>query len=203
MFTGLITHVGTFARVTPLEQDQGVRVRIESALSDGSLELGESIAVDGCCLTVVAHEPGWFDVELSPETLARTTFSERREGQPVNLERALRLGDRLGGHWVQGHVDGVGVLTRIQDLGDMHQVDIEVPENLQKYMVEKGSLTVSGISLTVNQVADSTASLTIIPHTWDHTTLGRLAAGARIHLEVDILAKYVESLLPANGRDTK
>lgn len=195
--------MGTFAHITPLEQDAGIRVRIETPLSDGSLELGESIAVDGCCLTVVAHETGWFETELSPETLARTTFSEPREGHPVNLERALRVGDRLGGHWVQGHVDGIGTLSAIRAVGDMHQLDIGLPAELRRYIVEKGSLAVAGISLTVNQVTDSTASLTIIPHTWEHTTLGRLETGARINLEVDILAKYVESLLPVHGRESQ
>ncbi len=197
MFTGLISHVGTLTRIEPMED--GRRIRVETSLSDGSLELGESIAVDGCCLTATRFDNGWFEAELSHETLARTAFGDMQEGRAVNLERAMRVGDRLGGHWVQGHVDGVGTLREVRPHGDMYDVDVETPAELARYIVEKGSIAIAGISLTVNRCDGALVGLTIIPHTWEHTTLARLRAGDRVNLEVDILAKYVESLL-AHGR---
>ncbi len=192
MFTGLIADIGVVARVD--ETEKGRRFRIEAALADDTLAMGESIAVDGCCLTVVAFGPGWFEVELSHETLERTTHARTAGGVRVNLERAMRLGDRLGGHIVQGHVDGVGTIEAVRAVGEAHELDFRIPDDLGRYVVEKGSITLSGISLTVNRIAGTRVGVTIIPHTWTHTTLGTLTPGAGVNVEVDILAKYVESL---------
>jgi riboflavin synthase len=199
MFTGLITHLGTISAAEPAPT--GMRLRIDTSMADGSLVDGESIAVDGCCLTVVSHAAGRFETQLSHETLDRTTLGDLCTGTVVNLERALRLGDRLGGHWVQGHVDGVGQVTAVRRLDEMHEADIQVPPELGKYIVSKGSLTVAGVSLTVNRIADAAVALTLIPHTWNHTTFQYFQAGTRVNLEVDILAKYVESLA-AHGAKT-
>lgn len=198
MFTGLITDVGVWAEYSSLET--GIRARIHTRLADGHLEMGESIAVDGCCLTVVKQDRGWFDVEVSHESLARTNLADKKLGAKVNLERAMRLGDRLGGHWVQGHVDGVGTLAEIRPLGESHEIEIEVPPELSKYIVEKGSLTVSGVSLTVNRIVDSRVSINLIRHTWENTSLGTTGAGGKVNLEVDILAKHAEKLLAAYRR---
>lgn len=193
MFTGLVAAIGTLDTVTPL--DTGVRLRIATALADGTLALGESIAVDGCCLTVVAQAPGAFDVEVSHESLARTSLGAKPAGAAVNLERAMRLGDRLGGHWVQGHVDGVGTLAAVREVGESHEIEIAFPAELGKYVVDKGSITVSGVSLTVNAVRDGRIAINLIPHTWTHTTFARTPVGSPVNLEVDVLAKYVESLV--------
>ena len=193
MFTGLVADIGTLERATPLAT--GVRLRIAAALADGELALGESIAVDGCCLTVIAQGPGWFDVDVSHESLACTNLGDKRPGSPVNLERAMRLGDRLGGHWVQGHVDGVGRLAAVREAGESHEIEIGVPAELGKYVVPKGSITVSGVSLTVNAVTGDRIAINLIPHTWTHTTFAQTPVGARVNLEVDVLAKYVESLV--------
>lgn len=198
MFTGLVAEVGHIESIAKLET--GVRMRVAAALADGKLEIGESIAVDGCCLTVIAQSPGFFDLDVSHESLARTNLGEKTPGSPVNLERAMRLGDRLGGHWVQGHVDAVGKLAGVRAVGESHEIRIAVPADLRKYVVEKGSLTVSGVSLTVNAWAGDEITINLIPHTFTHTTLGGLAPGAGVNLEVDILAKYVENLLAAYRR---
>jgi riboflavin synthase len=195
MFTGLITHIGAVASVQPTAK--GMRLRIATAMADATLTLGESIAVSGCCLTVVSQGDGWFETELSHETLARTALDQAAVGEKVNLERALRLSDRLGGHIVQGHVDGVGTVQDVRSVGEAFEVDVEVPPDLRKYIVEKGSLCIAGVSLTVNRVHGNVAGVTLIPHTWNHTTLCGLMSGSRVNLEVDVLAKYVESLMAA------
>lgn len=192
MFTGLITHLGRVESIVALAAGQ--RVRIASNMADGSLRLGESISVDGCCLTVTAQERGWFETELSPETLARTTAAAWQPGTLVNLERALRLGDRLGGHWVQGHIDGVGEIIAVQSLGEVHELDVAIPPNLRKYMVKKGSVAIAGVSLTINRRTRASIGLTIIPHTWENTTLAHLVSGARVNVEVDIIAKHLAAL---------
>lgn len=198
MFTGLVAEVGRIESIGKLET--GVRMRVAAALADGTLALGESIAVDGCCLTVIDQGRGFFDLDVSHESLARTNLGEKQPGSAVNLERAMRLGDRLGGHWVQGHVDAVGKLAGVRAVGESHEIRIAVPADLRKYVVEKGSITVSGVSLTVNGWVGDDITINLIPHTFTHTTLGSLAPGAGVNLEVDILAKYVENLLAAYRR---
>ncbi|MBZ0252272.1 MAG: riboflavin synthase, partial [Candidatus Methylomirabilis sp.] len=157
--------------------------------------LGESIAVGGACLTAVRFGDGWFEAELSAETLRRTAFRGLKPGDAVNLERALRAGDRLGGHIVQGHVDGVGRLARAVSDGKGWTVTVEAPKELSRYMIEKGSVAVDGISLTIASLRGAAFEVAVIPHTWEMTTLSRRPKGAEVNLEVDLLAKYVERLL--------
>jgi riboflavin synthase len=184
MFTGLVEGLG---RV--LERD-GHRLRIASSAIDEDAEIGDSIAVNGCCLTVARHTPEWWEADVSDETWRRTNLGALAPGDSVNLERPVRLMDRLGGHLVQGHVDGVGtVLAPTPDLV------VSLPDSLARYVVEKGSITVDGVSLTVVDVTDDRFSVAVIPHTAAVTTLGRRAVGDPVNLEVDVTVKYVEKLL--------
>lgn len=184
MFTGIVEEQGRVVHV-----DTEV-LRIEADLVLGDASLGASIAVNGCCLTLVRSGPGWWEAEVSPETLQRTCLGRLVVGELVNLERPVRLEDRLGGHLVQGHVDGVG--TIIAPGPDLH---VEIPDDLLRYVVEKGSITVDGISLTVVKPTRTGFSAAIIPHTLSVTSLGHKGAGAAVNIEVDIIAKYVERLL--------
>ncbi len=197
MFTGIITHVG---EITSFD---GQRLQIRTDLSSNGYELGESIAVNGVCLTVVSFEKYGFEVEVSPETLQRTSRASWNPGKRVNLERALRLGDRLGGHWVQGHVDGVGVLKSIEDRGEFRKIEVQCPEDFALWLIDKGSLCVHGISLTVNRVlGDTVAELMIIPHTWEETSLKTLGMDSEVHLEADVLGKYVHRQLSFLRKDS-
>lgn len=184
MFTGIVEELGEVVAV------DGRRLRIAARIVLDDARTGASIAVDGCCLTVVEHGDGWWEADVSDETLKRTTLGDRAPGDAVNLERPVRLADRLGGHLVQGHVDGVGtVVERAPDLR------IRVPGELTRYLVAKGSVAVDGVSLTVVDALDDGFTSAVIPHTADVTTLGRRDPGDRVNLEVDITAKYVERLL--------
>lgn len=193
MFTGIVAEVG---RVTRCERtDRGERMMIEAPGITEDLEVGDSVAVNGICLTAVAVEPPGFQMEAVAETLSRTNLGEAEEGSSVNLERPVRLGGRLDGHVVQGHVDGVGVVLRIQPEGDSRRVTLSVPEELERYLVYKGSVAVDGVALTVTGVGDRSFEVALIPHTLASTTLGSWKAGHKANIEVDILAKYVEKLL--------
>ena len=193
MFTGLVTAVGT---VRAAEDDHAVGVDLVVAAPYRGLAIGESIAVNGACLTVVARGRGWFRVRAVPTTLARTRLGHLAPGDRVNLERALRAGDRLGGHLVQGHVDGVGRVVATRRQGDARIVDLAVPAAVARVSIPLGSITVDGVSLTVNAVPRrGIIRLSLIPHTLAHTTLGELAAGDRVHLEGDLIGKYVQQLL--------
>ncbi len=189
MFTGIITDVGRVRSVRDTERDR--RFEIETAYDTATIDLGASVSHAGCCLTVVDKGPGWFAVEVSTESLTVTTLDAWREGSPVNLERALRVGDELGGHTVSGHVDGVGEVVSVTQEGGSRRVDIRAPRPLHRYIAPKGSIAVDGVSLTVNEVDDDVFGVNIIPHTWEVTTLGRLIPGARVNLEIDVLARYV------------
>jgi riboflavin synthase len=193
VFTGLIEGVGEVLAARPGDGQVELVVRPEG-FAAGELALGESVAIEGVCLTVTATGDGDFTVLAGGETLARTTIGQLAAGTPVNLERALRAGDRLGGHLVQGHVDGVGYLSGRRDEGANLVLDIEVPAELVRYLAAKGSVTVDGISLTVNRVGDTSFSVALIPHTVSATTLAQKTVGAGLNLEVDILAKYVERM---------
>jgi riboflavin synthase len=196
VFTGLVEDVGTIARVE--RQDGTCRFEVRpAALPVGELAIGDSVAVDGACLTVTARGEGLFAVTAVDETLRRTTLGERAVGQPVHLERALRLGDRLGGHLVQGHVDGVGTVAARRAAGDNLELTFEAPRPLLRYVVEKGSIAVDGVSLTVVRADESSFAVALIPHTLAVTALGRKEVGGRVNLEVDMIAKYVERLLGA------
>lgn len=189
MFTGIVTDVGRVRAVRDTNRDR--RFEVETAFDTGTIEIGASIAHAGCCLTVVEKGAGWFAVEVSGETLSMTTLDEWAEGRPVNLERAARVGDELGGHIVSGHVDGVGEVISVAEEGGSHRVRIRVPRPLHRYVAPKGSICVEGVSLTVNEVEDDVFGVNLIPHTWEVTTLGRLRAGARVNLEIDMLARYL------------
>lgn len=192
MFTGLVDDVGVVERVESTEAGRELRIRSRyDALADG-----ESIAVNGACLTVREWGPGWFTVGAIVTTLGRTTIGEWEPGRRVNLERAMRLGDRLGGHLVQGHVDDVAVVERVERLADAILVDVRLPDELVPLMVLHGSVTVDGVSLTVNALpAPGILQLSLIEFTWSHTTLGALRAGDRVHVEADMLGKYVRQLV--------
>jgi len=186
VFTGLIREVG---RVVSFEDG---RLTIASAQEAA---LGDSIAIDGVCLTVVASGSGTLAFQAVPETLARTSLGTLEAGSRVNLEPALRVGDALGGHYVQGHVDGVGTVRSVEPEGEGKRIWIDTPADLLRYVVEKGSVALQGTSLTVAAVDDGGFAVALIPHTLQETTLDRLAAGDRVNLEADVLAKYVEKLV--------
>jgi riboflavin synthase len=190
MFTGIVEELGEVASF------DGARLRVRAVEALEDAKLGDSIAVDGCCLTVVDMGPGWWEADVSEETTRRTTLGDRRVGDKVNLERPVRPLDRLGGHIVQGHVDGVGeVVNAAPDLR------IRMPQELLRYVVEKGSVTVDGVSLTVVDVLDDGFTVAVIPHTQQVTTLGVRGRGDRVNLEVDITVKYVERLLSWRDRE--
>ncbi|MBK7861737.1 MAG: riboflavin synthase [Archangiaceae bacterium] len=186
MFTGLVAQIGTVERV---EQSGMTDVWVASTFD--ALVLGESIACDGCCLTVVEARGGSFKVQASPETLRRTTLSGWKTGTRLNLERALRVGDRLGGHWVQGHVDAVAQVLAARPEGGSRVMAFELPAALAPFFIEKGSVTIDGISLTVNAVEATQFSVALIPETVARTTLGAKGPGAQVNLEADLVGKYV------------
>jgi riboflavin synthase len=198
MFTGLVVERGRLRR-DPTPSDQGgVRLTIEhsSALAE-RLGIGDSLAVNGVCLTLVEKGADWCAVELSPETLDRTTLGGLGKGGEVNLEPALRMGDALGGHWVQGHVDTTTEVIGRQDLTEHRVVTFAIPPGLEASFVEKGSVTLDGVSLTVAALRDDGFDVALIPHTLEMTTLGALEPGDRVNVEVDVLAKYVERAVQA------
>lgn len=199
MFTGIVEELGTVVAIEDLGSDARLRVRGPLVTSDA--HLGDSIAVDGVCLTV-SELPGdgTFAADVMPESLRRTALGTLVPGAPVNLERALAVGGRYGGHVVQGHVDGVGAILR-RDPGERwDEVEVAVPAPLARYVAEKGSIAVSGVSLTVTHVGDESFGVSLIPTTLEHTTLGGLSVGSPVNLEVDVLAKYAERLLTAVAR---
>lgn len=201
MFTGIVAAVGRIESVAPLgAADAGVRLRIAAGGLDLSdVIIGDSIAIQGACMTVIAMGPDSFDVEVSRESLDKTVGLER-EGR-VNLEKALRLADRLGGHLVSGHVDGLGEVVHFAPVGESHELRIRAPRELARYLAYKGSVVVNGVSLTVNRVSDEADgcefSINLIPHTVEVTTLQELKPGARVNLEIDLIARYVERMLSA------
>jgi riboflavin synthase len=189
MFTGIVTDIGRVRSVRQTERDR--RYEIETAFDTAGIDLGASISHAGCCLTVTEKAPGWFAVEVSGETLSKTTLGDWTEGRRVNLERAAKLGDELGGHIVSGHVDGLGRVVAIEPEGGSRRVHIEAPAPLHRYIAAKGSITVDGVSLTVNAVEGQRFEVNIIPHTWQATTLGALNPGDPVNLEIDMLARYL------------
>jgi riboflavin synthase len=194
VFTGIVEALGEIKAVRPAPGGSR-RITVSSKLPVGKLPLGASIAVDGVCLTVVARAPGRFQADLGPETLALTTLGDRDVGDRVHLERPLRVGDPLGGHLVAGHVDGVGTVKLARSRGDALELRIAVPADLAPYFAPKGSVTVNGVSLTVNEVRRNVFSVTLIPHTLAVTGLGGLRAGDRVNIEADIIAKHIARLV--------
>jgi riboflavin synthase len=198
MFTGITEHVGKIEALDRAEDGGRLRVSFAGAgQSFASIKQGDSVMVNGCCLTAVELGARAFLADLSGETLRRTAFGEKKAGDLVNLELPLAAGARLGGHFVQGHVDGVGRVTRLVPEGENWWLSVRVPEDLCRYVVEKGSLAIDGISLTVARWHDGIADIAVIPFTYEHTNVRAMAPNHAVNLEVDILAKYVESLLDA------
>lgn len=190
MFTGIVTHTGSVRWVAP--SDGGARIQIAASIAP--LGIGASIACNGVCLTVVEEGQGWFGVDASAESLAKTTIGTWREGLRVNLERPLKVGDELGGHFVLGHVDGVAWVTGRRAEGDSVRLSVDAPKPLLRFLAPKGSVTIDGVALTVNEVEGATFGVNIIPHTAAITALGEAAVGSRLNLEIDPLARYVARL---------
>jgi riboflavin synthase len=192
MFTGIVETTGEIASVTPV--DQGARVVVRAPAFDlSNVKPGDSVSVDGVCLTAVAVRDQDFSVDVSRETLDRTAGF--RPGAQINLEKALRLSDRLGGHLVSGHVDGVGEVTRVQSVGGSRLLEVRAPEALVRYIAPKGSIAINGVSLTVNRVSGERFEVNLIPHTLAVTNLQGLQPGGRVNLEIDLIARYLETLL--------
>ncbi|MNK09659.1 Riboflavin synthase [compost metagenome] len=189
MFTGIVTDIGRVRSVRHTDRDR--RYEIETVWDTATIDLGASISHAGCCLTVTEKGKGWFAVEVSGETLSKTKLGDWTENTRVNLERAAKLGDELGGHIVSGHVDGLGEVISITPEGGSHRIVVEAPAPLHRFIAPKGSITVDGVSLTVNGVQERRFDLNIIPHTWDATTLGGLKVGDKVNLEIDMLARYL------------
>ncbi|MFY0597472.1 MAG: riboflavin synthase [Cognatishimia sp.] len=191
MFTGIISDIGI---IRELEQRGDLRARIETAYDTSTIDMGASIASDGVCLTVIALGDSWYDVEISAETVSKTNLAAWVEGKRVNLERALKVGDELGGHIVSGHVDGVAEIVKMTDEGDSTRITFRAPKELAKFIAEKGSVTLNGTSLTVNEVNGCDFGINVIPHTQQVTTWGDVKTGDQVNLEIDTLARYVARL---------
>jgi riboflavin synthase len=195
MFTGIVTDLGRVSSVAPPRPGAAdTRLRITTAYPTNGIAIGASIACNGCCLTVVEKGADWFAVDVSNETLGVTTLKEWTRGTPVNLERALKLGDELGGHLVSGHVDGLAVVAAISADGGSKRIRFDAPPSLARFIAAKGSVAVDGVSLTVNEVNGNQFGVNVIPHTLAFTTLGTLKPGARVNVEIDLLARYVARL---------
>lgn len=194
MFTGIITDIGT---ITALTQAGDLRARIATGYDTSRIDMGASIASDGVCLTVVALGPDWYEVQISAETVSKTNLDTWVVGHRVNLERALRVGDELGGHIVSGHVDGVAEVVSVMDEGDSTRVRLRAPSDLSRFIAPKGSVALNGTSLTVNEVEGAEFGINFIPHTKSVTTWGDVKVGDRVNLEIDTLARYVARLAEA------
>ena len=194
MFTGIVTDIGIIAA---LDQQGDLRARIPTGYDTAGIDMGASLASDGVCLTVVDLGPDWYDVQISAETVNMTNLGKWVVGKRVNLERALKVGDELGGHIVSGHVDGVAEVVSIKDEGDSTRVQMRAPNDLARFIASKGSVALNGTSLTVNEVEGNVFGINFIPHTKDFTTWGDVALGDMVNLEIDTLARYVARLAEA------
>jgi len=197
MFTGLIERIGKIARLEPLGDG---KIFLIDPGKGFEVSAGDSVALDGACFTVTEKSGNSFRVEVSSESLSRTTFKKKKAGARVNLERSLRLSDRLAGHFVLGHIDGIGKIKKLSKKGGFQEMEIEAPRELEKYLVEKGSIAVDGISLTINRVSGPVFSIMLIPETLKRTTIGEKKVGTEVNLEADLLGKYVEKFI---GKDKK
>lgn len=198
MFTGIITDIGT---VESIKKNGDTRIAIRTSYDTNTLLTGASVICSGACMTVVDKGDGWFAIDVSQESLDRTNLGKWKAGSKVNLERSLRMGDELGGHIVTGHVDGLAVVDEILPVGDSHKLVLTAPESLKRFLAEKGSVTLDGVSLTVNGVEDNYFWLNLIPHTWAHTTLGLLSEGDEVNMEIDVLARYISRYMECTGAE--
>jgi len=192
MFTGIITDLG---KVRHVDHGGETRFEFETAYNTATIDIGASIACNGCCLTVIDKGPGWFAAEASAETLSKTCLRDWTAGTPVNFERAMKVGDELGGHIVSGHVDGVATVVDIRPDGESKRYVFDAPEDLKKFVAPKGSVALDGVSLTVNEVQDGRFGVNIIPHTQAVTTFGTYEVGSKVNMEIDMLARYVARLM--------
>ncbi len=192
MFTGIIEEIGKVSDVNPIPGGKTIKISAVKILND--ISVNDSVSVNGVCLTATKVDEQGFKVDAVGVTLEKSTFSDLQVSSPVNLERSLKLSDRLSGHFVLGHVNGTGVIKEIIKLGDNYLMRVNVPDNMKKYLIEEGSITIDGISLTIAEFEDSTIGISIIPHTWNNTTLQYKNAEDRVNIETDVLAKYVERL---------
>ncbi len=192
MFTGIIEEIGKVSDVNPIPGGKTIKISAVKILND--ISVNDSVSVNGVCLTATKVDEQGFKVDAVGVTLEKSTFSELQISSPVNLERSLKLSDRLSGHFVLGHVNGTGVIKEIIKLGDNYLMRVNVPDNMKKYLIDEGSITIDGISLTIAELKDSTIGISIIPHTWNKTTLQYKNAEDRVNIETDVLAKYAEKL---------
>lgn len=193
MFTGIIEEIGKIEKITPIAGGFVLKIKAEKILDD--LVVNDSVCIDGVCLTVTKRDKNSFWADAVGATLEKTIFDKIKADTSVNLERSVRLNDRLGGHLVQGHVNGIGIITEIQKLGENYLLKINIPDSLEMYLIKEGSIAVNGISLTIADVHLNEISLSIIPHTWQNTNLRDKKVNEKVNIEIDILAKYVEKLL--------
>ncbi|MGD8305593.1 MAG: riboflavin synthase [Ignavibacteria bacterium] len=201
MFTGLIEETGIIKRIKPIAGGLKLTIRASKIMDD--LKIDDSIAVNGVCLTAVSVDAEEFSVDAVGETLKKSTIQSVRENEELNLERSVRLMDRLGGHLVQGHVNGIGTIAKIEKLGDNYFIEVLIPEHLNKYLIEEGSIAIDGISLTIATIKNSTIGISIIPHTWSKTILKNKKVGSKVNIETDVMAKFVEKLLSKDNVDGK
>lgn len=199
MFTGLIEEVGQIKLVTPINGGKTLKISAKTVLE--KVSMGESISVNGVCLTVTKFSTKSFSVDAVGETLNKTTVDDLQTGDSVNLERALTFSERLGGHIVQGHVNGVGEISELKKLGENHSLSVIVPTPLEKYLVKEGSIAIDGISLTIADTTGNKCTFSIIPHTWTNTNLSAKKVGSRVNIEIDVIAKYVEKFLTAGKKN--
>jgi len=193
MFTGIIEEIGIIEKVIPISGGITIRVNAEKILED--MRVNDSVCIDGICLTVTKLDKNSFWADAVGATLDKTTFNKVKEDTLVNLERSVRLSDRLGGHLVQGHVNGMGTISEIKKLGENYLVKILIPDELEKYLIKEGSISINGISLTIADLSSNVISISVIPHTWQNTNLKDKKVNEKVNVEIDILAKYVEKLL--------
>ena len=201
MFTGIIEEIGKIERITPIAGGMKIKIHAEKIIVD--VVVNDSVCIDGVCLTVTEKSKNSFLVDAVGATLEKTTFHNIKADASVNLERSVRLSDRLGGHLVQGHVNGIGNISEIKKLGENYLVKIIVPEELEKYLIKEGSIAINGISLTIADLNRNEISISIIPHTWQNTNLKDKEAHDKVNVEIDILAKYVEKLLTRNHNSSE
>ena len=201
MFTGIIEEIGKIVKTTPIAGGLSIKIEANKILSD--ISVNDSICMDGICLTVTNFDDAGFWIDAVGATLEKTTFASVKTSSSVNLERSVRLNNRLGGHLVQGHVNGVGTISEIQKLGENYSLKINVPESLERYLIKEGSIAINGISLTIADIYKNVVSISIIPYTWQNTNLKFKKINDLVNIEIDILAKYVEKLLNKNDSPEK